>query len=515
MVVAPAPGAVVELSRRRLLQLGGSLALVGATGSLGLLARGPAGSTGSLLRSELPLPAPFTLPLRFPPELRPGPDGTLTLTQRAAEVEVLPGRRTPVRGYEGTFPGPTVHARRGEPVRLRVRNELDVATAVHLHGGHTPADSDGFPTDLVLPGDQRTHHYPMTQRAAPLWYHDHAMDRTGPNVQAGLAGSFLVHDDEDDALPLPRGDRDLTLMVCDRAFDADAAFRYPLAADGPGVGDAWLGGVLGDVLLVNGVPWPVHDVAAARHRLRLLNACSARRLELVLDPPPPSGPGLLQVGSDGGLLAAPQHRPTVTLAPGERVEVVVDFAAWPVGTEVTVRNRLGEGATAGVLRFVVARRGRDDSTVPRVLSEVPRVDPADAVRRRTFAFRLERPTGAAAGHGGHRSSGDGRLTWTVDGRVFDPGADVARPRLGELEVWRFSTDVHHPVHVHLDHVQVLSRNGRTPLAGDAGWKDTVDLLPGETCEVAVRFTDHRGRYVLHCHNLEHEDRAMMAAFSVV
>jgi FtsP/CotA-like multicopper oxidase with cupredoxin domain len=470
------------------------------------------GQTAELLRSVAPLPAPFRAPLPVPPVKRPV-GGLVEITQRVAEVEILPGTRTTVLGYDGIFPGPTIESRRGGPVRVRHRNQLPVPTVVHLHGGHTPPEHDGWPTDLLLPAGSAlsaaTHHggdvtvgvreytYPMDQRAATLWYHDHRMDFTGPQVYRGLAGFHLVRDDEEDALGLPSGERELPLMICDRAFEADGSFRYPsmdrTLREVPGVERPWMEGVLGDVVLVNGVPWPVAEVDAARYRLRILNASNARRYRLALSP----GGELTQIGSDGGLLAAPVGHTALDVAPAERFDVVVDFASYPVGSEVTLVNSLGTGAAAQVMRFRVVCPARDDSRIPARLSTVDPLRPGPV--RREWRFTR----GAAGRHAG----------WTINGLPFDPSRIDARPRLGDVETWRFVSDLHHPVHVHLDPFQVLTRGGHPPGPSDGGWKDTVDLRPAEVVDVAVRFTDHRGKYLIHCHNLEHEDMAMMAAFA--
>lgn len=507
------------LSRRRFLGLlGGAAALTGCAGAWGIDLR--PGQTGELLASELPLPPPFQVPLPVPPLRRPV-DGVIEVTQRVAEVEILPGIRTPVFGYDGIFPGPTLETRRGEPVVVRHRNELPVPTTVHLHGGHTPPEHDGWPLDLVLPSGEpgepgepggATHHgavgersagtrdyrYPMTQRAATLWYHDHRMDFTGPAVYRGLAGFHLVRDDAEDALGLPGGERELPLLLCDRSFAADGSLRYP-ALDRtlrtvPGVEPDWTEGVLGDVVLVNGAPWPVHEVDAARYRLRLLNAANARRFRLALQPALP----LVQIGSDGGLLAAPVPHTELDIAPGERFDVVVDFGPVPVGTAVDLVNRLGTGSTGQVMRFVVARRAREESRVPERLVELAPLVPAAGAVTREFRFTRGR-TGEHPG-------------WRINGQPFDPAGSLADVPLGVVERWRFATDLHHPVHVHLDPFQVLRRGGREPGRYDSGWKDTVDLRPAEDVEVAVRFSDYSGRYLIHCHNLEHEDMAMMAAF---
>jgi spore coat protein A, manganese oxidase len=517
-----APG----LSRRGFLGLLGGAAAVGALSGCGLGATG--GSTGEQVASAAALPEPFRVPLPVPPVARPvGVDPTgadlYRVTQRVADVEILPGLRTPILGYDGIFPGPTFETRRGRPVVVRHRNELPVPTVVHLHGGHTPAESDGWPLDLVLPagdtsgwtghhgmvGDpvagEREHRYPTDQRAATLWYHDHRMDFTGPAVYRGLAGFHIVRDDIEDAIPLPRGDRELPLMICDRSFAADGSFAYPGLDQGmrslPGVEDDWMEGVLGDVVLVNGAPWPVHEVDAARYRLRLLNASNARRYRIALTVPGAPGLPLVQIGSDGGLLAAPISHDAIEIAPGERFDVVVDFSVLPVGTEVTMANGLGTGRTADVMRFRVVRTAPDDSRVPERLAEVEPLVPAPGATMRTFRFAR----GAVGDHQG----------WTINDTSFDPDTSLADIPLGEVEVWRFVTDVHHPVHVHLDPFQVLRRGAGAAGFYDTGWKDTVDIRPAEIVDVAVRFSDHAGRFVFHCHNLEHEDMAMMATIRTV
>jgi FtsP/CotA-like multicopper oxidase with cupredoxin domain len=260
-----------------------------------------------------------------------------------------------------------------------------------------------------------------------------------------------------------------------------------------------MNGVLGDVILVNGAPWPVLDVARARYRLRLLNASNARRYQFELDPQPPGGAGLVQIGGDGGLLNRPRAHDTLAVAPAERFDVVIDFARYRPGTRVRLINRLGAGGTAEVMRFDVspaAYTPTDDTAIPTRLSAVARPDPARAVATRTFVF--QRTSGSAG--------------WTINGQAYTPGRALAQPRLGTTEIWRFITDFHHPVHVHLNGFQVVSRNGGPPGPYDAGWKDTVDIGPAEAVEVVTRFTDYAGLFLLHCHNLEHEDMAMMADF---
>ncbi len=531
-----------RVSRRGVLGLlagAGAAVTIGAAGYAQLAA--PA--AGRLLRSAAELPAPFRVPLPLPPVARPVSTGggrdVYEVVQREAQVEILPGLRTTVWGFDGLFPGPTFVGRAGRPVSVRVRNLLPVPTSTHLHGGVTAPDSDGYPTDLLLPfgcgnpgrpsgggwtpgaahGDhvgpggwrltegEKTYEYPLEQAAATLWYHDHRMDFSGPQVWRGLAGFFLIHDDTEQNLSLPAGERDLPLMLCDRSFAADGSLIYPSLDDScigaPGVREGYAAGVLGDVMLVNGAPWPVAEVAATRYRMRLLNASNARRYRLALEADGrPAGP-LVQTGSDAGLLERPVAHEALTLAPAERFDVVVDFSAHPPGSTLTLVNTLGEGRMRQVMQFHVTHRVKDDTSVPtRLAPPAAHVGREQAVAVRHFDFR--RTEGA-----------DERAMWTINGRPFSTGDTWATPRLDTVELWRLSSDFHHPVHLHLAQFRILSRGGHPPAATDAGWKDTVDVRPYEVVEVLVRFRGHRGRYMLHCHNLEHEDMAMMANFDVV
>lgn len=535
------------MSRRQILGVGGALGAMAVTGlsAAAALSRRPA-ATGAELRSAVPLPPPFRVPLPLPAVLAPvsraGGVDRYAITQREATAEILPGVRTPLWTYGGTFPGPTIESRRGRPVTVTHRNELPVPTVVHLHGGRTPAASDGYPTDLVVPKGWRApghgmpnhgtpghgtstsagmhdpraittevtrdYTFPLDQRPALLWYHDHRMDFTAPAIWRGLAGLHIVRDDAEDALGLPSGPRELPLMIADRAFAEDGSLDYPsldpTLRRRPGVREPYLAGVLGDVILVNGAPWPVHEVDAARYRLRVLNASNARHYELAFED---AGDGraydFVQTGADQGLLAAPVTLRTLPVAPAERYDLVMDFSRVPVGSLVRLVNRLGSGRTRDVMAFRVARKATDDSRVPRVLStDLPAWRREDAVRVRDFAFRAGR-TGEDGAHG-----------WLIGGRPFDPTRTDVTVRHGDTEVWRLVADVHHPVHLHLTGFRILSRGGRPPLPHDAGLKDTVSLRPGEAAEILTRFDAYRGRYLFHCHNAEHEDMGMMANLEV-
>ena len=523
----------MKISRREFLKLG----LVGGVGlvlPLGVSACAKGGanvetnsSAGNVLKSTANLPEPFTVPLPVPPVAKPvrsvGAANYYEIAQKVGHAEILPGMKTEVWGYDGIFPGPTIESRSGRKTVVRHRNELHVPTATHLHGGRTPPEYDGYPADVVLPvGGWHDGHaklnvigegafdyeYPLEQTATTLWYHDHRMDFTGPQVYKGLAGFFLIHDDEEERLPLPKGERDIPLMICDRAFSEDGSMNYPSLdpslSGKPGVKPDYMSGVLGDCILVNGAPWPELEVTNTRYRFRILNASNARRYRIALDPPPKQDSSFVQVGSDGGLLGEPLHHDEIQIAQAERFDVIIDFSGYSIGEKVTLVNRLGDGGTARIVRFVVVRKGNDDSYIPRKLVDYESLSPSQATATREFTFAR----GGAQAHG--------MTLWTVNGKPFDPQRIDAHPRLGAVERWKIRTqNVPHPIHIHLAHFQVLSRDNGAPGPYDAGWKDTVDLDSGGEAEVLAKFEGYRGKYVFHCHNLEHEDMAMMANFEVI
>ncbi len=516
------------ISRRGFLKMG----LMGAAGlalPLGtLLIPLSRLATSKSIRS--PSVEPFAVPLPIPPILKPLRTATGTdyyeMTQRAGRQEILPGLKTEVWGYDGIFPGPTVEARSGTQVAIRQWNELPVPVSTHLHGGKSPPKSDGYPTDLILPkGHERgpsghagrggsagehshyfkDYHYPNEQRGATLWYHDHRMDFSGPQVYRGLAGLYLLRDEVEDGLPLPRGEKEVPLVIADRTFNEDGSLYYPSLdpslKEEPGTLAPAINGMFGDTILVNGAPWPYLEVSNTLYRFRILNSSNARYYDLALDPPPPGDKSFVQVGSDGGLLEEPVAHDRILASPAERFDVVVDFSRYRVGQEVTLKNLEGEGLTMDVMRFVVVRHEKEESTVPERLAPAlafPDPDEAEATRRFQFI---------AGGAWGGMS--------TINFRVFDPERVDARPRLGSTEIWDFHSDQDHPIHLHLVHFKVISRNGGRPARWDVGLKDTVLMRAGDDVRIAAHFSGHRGKYVFHCHNLEHEDMMMMTNFEVI
>lgn len=477
------------------------------------------GQTGTVLHSQLVAPPQqFVRPLPLPPALSPvrrtATADHYAITARAGTAEILPGLETGIWGYDGTFPGPLFTSRRGKAVHVRLANELPVPVVRHLHGGHTPAASDGYPLDFVLPTagfdghvhpggrvhrGSFEHVYPLPQRASLLWYHDHRMDFSGPQVWKGLVGLHVHRDEEEDALGLPSGDHELPLLVCDRSFGPSGELLYPSKDPSlrheHGVTDAFSNGVLGDMVLVNGVHAPFHEVRQGTYRLRMAVASNARHYRFTLDPLPPEGEPFVMIGSDGGLMAAPAVVRSFLMAPAERVDVVVDFSSYAVGERVVLTNLSGAGGTVDVLEFRVT--GPDDRPPwrpPERLSEVERLRPQDAVRTRRFVFSRVPTAAGPEFRIGHHTFGTHRV--------------AAAPRHGDIEIWELTSDFAHPVHVHNVHFQVLDDDG------PAAWKDVVSLSSNDAKRIITRFDSYRGRYILHCHNLEHEDMGMMANFDI-
>jgi spore coat protein A, manganese oxidase len=418
------------------------------------------------------------------------------IVQKETSAEILPGMQTRIWGYNGSFPGPTIEAQCGRTTVVTFTNRLNVPTVAHLHGGVTRPGSDGFPTDTVAPDESRRCQYDNTGRPATLWYHDHSFRGAGRNLYMGLAGLYLLKGADEVDGQLPHGQYDIPLILQDRAFTSDGELEYDHQGHH---------GATGRVMLVNGGPWPVLEVSARKYRFRIVNASNAMAVLLALSNHQP----LIQIATDQGLLPSPCVSSTIALAMAERVEVVIDFSRCPLGSKVVLENRRADGALRRIMRFDVVRRERDDSVVPGRLADVESLQPSQVVCTRTFVFGGKPTFGIPPG-----------VRWLINGEAFDPLRVDANPRLGEIEVWRFinrgfvGQTMLHPVHTHLAPFQILWRNGAAPLRQEMGWKDTVAIEEGEEVDVIIRWSGYQGRYLLHCHNLEHEDHSMMARVDV-
>jgi spore coat protein A len=433
----------------------------------------------------------FSVPLRIPPVLQPVRRTMDTdyyeITQRETDVEILPGTRTRLYTYDNSFPGPTIQVLRGRRAVVRQTNTLPTATSVHLHGAHVSPASDGHPTDVIPTGGFKDYTYPNSQPATTLWYHDHAHHAEAANVFRGLSGFYLVRDLYE--YGLPSGQYDVPLVFRDIHLDENAQVVY-LGNDQGGR----------NIVLVNGRPQPYLRVAARKYRFRLLNGANDRAFQFALS----NGVNFVQVASDGGFLPAKVTGPVVELWPAERADVVVDFTGLPIGTHVVLRNQYGESdAARDVLRFEVDRTAPDFSRVPSdgELPDLPPLGPPAVTRDVTMAFD------------------PAVRQFLINGKPFDPNRIDFTIRRDQLEVWTLrNTDpfgIPHNFHVHLAQFRVLDRNGAPPAPGETGWKDTVTVLAGHTVRIAARFTGYTGRYVYHCHLIDHATVAMMGQLEVV
>ncbi|MHC0431232.1 multicopper oxidase family protein [Streptomyces sp. O3] len=482
------------VTRRRVLGTGLAATGVGLSGASLLpvlhtqrAAAQPASSQAAAVpRFEVPMPV---VPVLDPVSTWGGID-LYEVTMRTARKEILPGLQTELRTFDGQFPGPTIKARRGRPVIVHQNNHLDVDTSVHLHGGEVPPNHDGAPMDTIAPGDDRFYVYPNTQPHASLWYHDHAHHLESENVYRGLHGSYLLTDDEEEALPLPKDEYDVLIGIRDAHFNTDTGELIYQQGDRART-----------TLLVNGAPYPYFQVAARSYRLRLANHSNMCFFELRLE----DDSDMVQIGSDGGLLERPHTTKSVYLSSGERADVVIDFSRYPVGTKLVLKNTgFGPVEDIGeVLRFDVVRTAEDDSSVPSVLRTLPRLPEPTAERSVTL-----------------RMDEDGRDNPKayVDEKVYDHERVDARVRFGASEVWTVTNAnkfVPHNFHMHLVQFRVLERNGEAPGPSEQGLNDTVRLMPGDTIKVQATFDTYKGAYVYHCHMLDHSAMGMMATMKIV
>ncbi|WP_430790381.1 multicopper oxidase family protein [Actinoplanes sp. G11-F43] len=445
----------------------------------------------------------FDRPLTIPP-LAPGrvQDGRtiFELHATAGERQLRPGPPTTTWGFDQGFLGPTIRVRRGDTVQIDVRNGLAEDTTVHWHGALLPAAMDGGPHQSIPPGQTWRPRWKVEQPAATLWYHPHPHGATTHHVNRGMAGLLLIDDDEQAAasgLPGRYGVDDVPLIVQDKNFDSGNQFDEDFSA----LGDV---GILGDTVLVNGVPGAFFEVTTERVRLRLVNASTAR----VYDFGFADDREFALVGTDGGLLAAPHPTDRIRLSPGERAEIVVAFRP---GEQVVLRSYppdlgldpLNERWTGGDDRLDImqfrAAASLGASPVPAATLAPPAevTLAADAVVRR---FEMA-----------------GNL---INNQAMDMNRiDFGVPR-GTTEVWEVVSPFPRPhnFHLHGGHFQVLSVNGAPPPPELSGWKDTVYNPPEAVLRLAVTFTGHADRntpFMYHCHLLLHEDRGMMGQFVVL
>ena len=470
------------------------------------------------------------------------PDVELALTAAPADVSVFPGTPTRVWRFTGqviegpadtlqelpgSYLGPVIRLLRGQKVRLRFTNHLAEDSIVHWHGLDVPEAADGHPRLAIGPGREYVYEFEVTNRAGTYWYHAHPHMRTGAQIYRGLAGLFLVRDPEEDALGLPSGDTELLCVLQDRRFDA----RNQLVFHGGGMMEM-MNGFLGDRVLVNGRPQPTTDVDAAWHRVRVLNGSNARIYKLAWSRDLP----MILIGGDGGLLEHAVRQPSLTLAPGQRADLLLDLSGLPAGSETHLDSQAFAEADAGVVGMMgmMGMMG-GGAAVPN--GAALRIMTLRTRARAGRAFRVPDRLSSFEAAASLRSDAPirrvplafQRMQWLIGGRTFgmDDVAAEETVTAGSTHLWEFANlpsgmgmQAAHPIHMHGRQFRVVERTGgratstlRAGLA-DAGWRDTVLVLPGETVRVQVTFTRHPGLYLYHCHILEHEDMGMMRNFRV-
>ena len=435
-------------------------------------------------------------PLRFPPVFTNG--GNMVLAETTEQV--WPGQDTQLVTINGSYPGPSVVIDKGQTFTANVINNLNEVVTTHWHGVSAPANMDGHPRDAINPGSSFTYTFPVINRGGTYFYHAHADMLTAKQVYRGFAGFFIVRDPAEN-YNLPSGAYDVPLCIQDRRTADIPNFTY-----NPGSPEqTW--GYLGDTVLVNGTPDAYFEVGRTLYRFRLLNGSNARVYRIAFS----DNRSFSIIATDGGLKDEPVTATQFNLAPGERVEILVDFSADTIGTDVTLRSLAftfggtlpyKQGIALDIIRFDITNNSTSGGTVPSAFDPISYYDPSEVVTSRTFTLTM------GGSHPMHK----------INGLTFDINRIDWETPLHSLEKWRITNQTadYHPMHTHEAQWQVLSRNNNTNLPpSDKGWKDTVNLSPGETVEVLVKFADHKGLYLFHCHNLEHEDDGMMLNFEII
>ncbi|HTC47402.1 MAG TPA: multicopper oxidase [Candidatus Aquilonibacter sp.] len=434
-------------------------------------------------------------------------------------------------------PGPTFETRSGEPLLVEWANALPnehflpvdqtihgaeadkptVRTVVHVHGAKTGPESDGYPEDWIAPGKSSLYYYPNEQDAAMLWYHDHTLGINRLNVYAGLLGTFFVRDAVEDALNLPQGKYELPLILYDRWLTKEGQLVYPVSTDPQ---SPWVPEVFGNAILVNGKLFPYAEVEPRKYRLRVLNGSNARTYHLAFandKDATANAAQFHQIGTDQGLLPAPVPLTKLEIAPGERADLVVDFSEHR-GAQLILKSD-----AFVVMQFrVTSAKVTDTSSLPATLRPVPKIPESQASQTRLLTL-------------------DEYITKSGNPAMLLLNAShwkmpiTEKPVLGSTEIWTLinPTNDTHPIHLHLVRFQILDRQPyepwlyqtkrqlhfmgppEPPAPEEAGWKDTVRAHSRMVTRIIVPFAGFTGRYVWHCHILEHEDNEMMRPYEVI
>lgn len=446
---------------------------------------------------------PFTQKLKIPNEINFSEIKKAKFIAQKSQVNIFPDTQTEVLTFQGALPNPSIRINQGDAFDLDFINKLPDPTIIHWHGLIVPEEMDGHPKDAIPTDHTKHYHYSVNQSAGTFWYHTHPHGRTGKEIYHGLSGLYIIEDEEEKKLDLPKGEFELPLIIQDRRFDEKRQLFYKdekVPQDN--------NGVLGDVILVNATPFPYQEVKSGKYRLRILNGSSVRTYKLAFD----TIEQFTLIGTDAGLLEEPLKVDSVILSVAERVDIIVDFKDKNVGDAVTLQTLGFKEASnltlhpdypdfdvqMDIMQFRVTERINDTSLLPQKLVDIPRMKEADAIKTRTITMEI-----IAGG------------IWTLNQKPYDIHRVDQRVKLGTTEIWELKNSIHmaHPFHIHGVRFQVLDRDGKVDFPTDKGWKDTVLVMPFETVRIIVHFT-MPGFFLYHCHILEHEDHAMMHNFLV-
>jgi blue copper oxidase len=477
----------------------------------------------------------------------------ISLTVQSGTSQFGPHNAT-TWGYNGNLLGPALQLQQGKPVSVDIHNQLAEETTVHWHGLEIPGDVDGGPQGVIKPGTTRTVTFTPTQQAATCWFHPHQHGKTGHQVAMGLAGLVLIEDPLIHSLLLPKqwGIDDVPVIIQDKRFTAEGQIDYQLDIMSAAVG--WFG----DTLLTNGAIYPQHAPPKGWLRLRLLNGCNARSLNLATSDNRP----LYVIASDGGLLAEPVKVSELPMLMGERFEVLVDTSdGKPFDLVMLPVNQMGMAVApfdkAQPVMRIQPLPIPASATLPDTLAKLPGLPSLEGLTQRKFQLSMDpmldmmgmqalmkkygkqamggMDHGQMMGHGdmkmegmdhgnmGHMNHGaqgfDFHNANRINGQAFDMNKPMFAASRGQFERWTISGEgdmMLHPFHIHGTQFRILSEKGKPPAAHRAGWKDTV-RVEGAVSEVLVKF-DHEASkdhaYMAHCHLLEHEDTGMMLGFTV-
>jgi FtsP/CotA-like multicopper oxidase with cupredoxin domain len=424
----------------------------------------------------------------------------MTLTE--TNVNVWPGQNTQAMVINGSYPGPSVVIQKGSTFTANFVNQLNEPATIHWHGVSTPELMDGHPKDAIPPGGNYTYTYPVGNRGGTYFYHAHADMRTAEQVYKGFAGFFIVDDPAEIPLNLPRGNFDIPLCLQDHRIADIPQFTY-----NANMNDMMFG-YLGDTVLVNGTPEAYFNVNTTLYRFRILNGSNGRVYKVALSDNSP----FHIIATDGGLKDQAVQATSFYLSPGERVDILVNFSAYNIGQSVTLKSQafsapgMGtyrQGIELDLLRFDITGNQSSGGVVPANMPPITYYNPAEVKTVRNFVLSV---------------AGGSMNIHKINGLSFEMERIDWQTPLNSLEEWKIvnATNNLHPMHSHEAQFQVYSRNGNTVLApNDKGWKDTVLVYPFETVRTLVKFTEYKGIFLYHCHNLEHEDDGMMLNFKIV